>query len=1338
MEMESYRVGGISGGSLPPAYLAHECPSRPVSSGPGRYGLSIRVQGIGGHPYVVLNNREREPSPCKELESNGHSADGDPAEQYGQDRYTPPWEQHPDDSLVEYRSHKQMLFAGSHNGVTEFQESQKKPSTLLNFQRHPELLRPYDPENNSLNLEDLPVLTPRPASLSETGSLPCSQLTRGMSPSLDKPGTSATPVYQDRFPQQSEAQVQSLPRRHAPSPDRPAFQVQPETQEMLLPEPTPQSRQPVRPEAQVQQKPQLETQVQSPPHQQAKPQKPVQPTPQDQQKPQTEAAALAPSAPDAGQQARVAPPASTSTGSSLERSRRKPDVLLLRRHDSSGPVLQSQHSSHSSSSPSSTSRPLLGDPLESLGSDPINRHQNRRYIPFMPGTGRDIDTGSIKAVEELIDKFDGKEGLQRRGRAGRRNRINPEERKRSRSVDSAFPFGIRGDTDYLEEFSKNQGRSTEHVLRPSQLRQLKGALAQDFSGPTSPPRGKDGASAVARGRSAPGSPQGTALHSASSALGCRTAVSRSSTLPLESKGGDEPKSIRSFKVLTGMAAASPAVSMISSSKKNEADNPVTPDLLKDQQTLSQQTNEETAKQILFNYLKDGNPDNDDTTKRKVNLVFEKIQTLKSRAAGNVQGDNNPPEAASEVKALQDQKNQLEKEVTVLKKQLEEETKTAGPTEVQENAGMRDLRMELVRSMEECARLQELLSKAEEELRTTMEELFQVKMEKEKHQTEIRDLQDQLSEMHDELDGAKRSESEGGEQEDVLEEMMQLKLDFQELLQVKEEQEELLRRRERELTALKGALKEEVATHDKEVDTLREQYEEEIRKLLSCVEDAKQNNVSVCREKQEVEAAKGVAESRVERLSLETERLRRRVQELENEVAKLNRIIDESKLQEGRLTDHMRHLEKENSLLGDSLAEVREQEEAMSRANRALTTRLEDVQRNLTKLTQDHKDLNEKLKEERIQKEQFKRTKDEIEDERRLLDRTVEKLQKEMCDMVEASQTSTQDLQVQIDEYKEKNRRELAELQRQLQERGVELENSRMATRKLQEEVSHLEEDLKQCKKERDEAVLREKKLELKVFDLEVELENVSHSKQDRPRYSKITEDRITQLEMDLEEERNNGDLLMDRIEQGRKQVEEMRNELLQERAMRQDLECDKVALERQNKDLKSRVTHLEGSQKSNKESLVSQLEGRIQELEERLEGEERDRANLQLVNRKLERKVKELMIQVDDEHTALQDQKDQLHLRLKALKRQIHEAEEEIERQEHGKKKLQRELEEQLEANEQLQGQILGLRNEMRRKNTTAPSLKDLDDNDDDMSTDGEIYYRSASGYKRSNHNPIS
>lgn len=59
----------------------------------------------------------------------------------------------------------------------------------------------------------------------------------------------------------------------------------------------------------------------------------------------------------------------------------------------------------------------------------------------------------------------------------------------------------------------------------------------------------------------------------------------------------------------------------------------------------------------------------------------------------------------------------------------------------------------------------------------------------------------------------------------------------------------------------------------------------------------------------------------------------------------------------------------------------------------------------------------------------------------------------MYEIVEASQSSTQELQEQIDMYKEKNRREMAELQKQLREGGLELEKSRLTTRTLQEEVS---------------------------------------------------------------------------------------------------------------------------------------------------------------------------------------------------------------------------------------------------------------------------------------------
>ena len=65
------------------------------------------------------------------------------------------------------------------------------------------------------------------------------------------------------------------------------------------------------------------------------------------------------------------------------------------------------------------------------------------------------------------------------------------------------------------------------------------------------------------------------------------------------------------------------------------------------------------------------------------------------------------------------------------------------------------------------------------------------------------------------------------------------MELQEVLLAKEEQEELLRRRERELTALKGALKEEVAAHDQEVDKMKEQYEKEMSRLQASLAEAKQ-------------------------------------------------------------------------------------------------------------------------------------------------------------------------------------------------------------------------------------------------------------------------------------------------------------------------------------------------------------------------------------------------------------------------------------------------------------------------------------------------------------------
>lgn len=69
--------------------------------------------------------------------------------------------------------------------------------------------------------------------------------------------------------------------------------------------------------------------------------------------------------------------------------------------------------------------------------------------------------------------------------------------------------------------------------------------------------------------------------------------------------------------------------------------------------------------------------------------------------------------------------------------------------------------------------------------------------------------------------------------------MSCQAQLMEVCQLKQKLEETLRQRERELTALKGALKEEVSNHDKEIEALREQYSADMEKLRSSMEQVSQ-------------------------------------------------------------------------------------------------------------------------------------------------------------------------------------------------------------------------------------------------------------------------------------------------------------------------------------------------------------------------------------------------------------------------------------------------------------------------------------------------------------------
>ncbi|XP_050785967.1 cingulin [Gopherus flavomarginatus] len=675
------------------------------------------------------------------------------------------------------------------------------------------------------------------------------------------------------------------------------------------------------------------------------------------------------------------------------------------------------------------------------------------------------------------------------------------------------------------------------------------------------------------------------------------------------------------------------------------------------------------------------------------------------------------EVANHDKELDRVTQQYQRDMDQLRRNMEDVSQDQASLEIERqkiNSIVRNLQKELEESSEETSHWREMFQKNKEELRSNKQELMQVKQEREEFEEELRE---RFSAMRVEVDQVRNSTVDAGQAEALKKELRQAQEELRELASEKQAQDELVHQRERELAALKGALQEEVAGRDTEVEQLKQQFQKNLQQLRKDYDEAAKVKVAVESEKEATEQMRKAMESALRETQEENDDLRRKILGLEMQVKEYRHFSENWEGSEARLREKIAKLEADRRQMEQSLEEAVEQEQELLMAKRSLESRLQEAQRSLSRLSQEHQVLNTSHQEEMKQKEQLRRTKNELEEQKRLLDKTTEKLTRELDQMAQESHSSLAMLQSQLEEYKEKSRKEIADSQKQAKDRSAEVEKMQFIMGRLQDEITRLKQALQDSQAERESAVLDKEVLAQRLQSLEQEVESKKRSQDDRSRQVKVLEEKSKHLEVELDEERNTVELLTDRINRSRDQIDQLRADLLQERSSRQELECDKISLERQNKDLKSRLASSEGLQKPS--ASLSQLESRIQELQDKLQAEEREKNILVSSNRKLERKVKELTIQIDDERQHVNDQKDQLSLRVKALKRQMDEAEEEIERLESARKKAQRELEEQHELNEQLQNRVKALEKEAWRKATRSATEASLED--DRLSSDEEF-----------------
>ncbi|KAK2571688.1 Myosin heavy chain [Acropora cervicornis] len=132
-----------------------------------------------------------------------------------------------------------------------------------------------------------------------------------------------------------------------------------------------------------------------------------------------------------------------------------------------------------------------------------------------------------------------------------------------------------------------------------------------------------------------------------------------------------------------------------------------------------------------------------------------------------------------------------------------------------------------------------------------------------------------------------------------------------------------------------------------------------------------------------------------------------------------------------------------------------------------------------------------------------------------------------------------------------------------------------------------------------------------------------------------------------------------------------------------------------NKDLKAKNQELEGQARLKTMKRIEALESKISALQDQLDMSAKDQAVMAKTNRKLERKCKEGMQQVEEERRHADQYKEQ---------RSVDEAEEENTRLATAKRRIQRELDDVTEANEELTREVQSLRNRLRGRGGGGPS----------------------------------
>ncbi|XP_030400610.1 myosin-10-like isoform X6 [Gopherus evgoodei] len=461
---------------------------------------------------------------------------------------------------------------------------------------------------------------------------------------------------------------------------------------------------------------------------------------------------------------------------------------------------------------------------------------------------------------------------------------------------------------------------------------------------------------------------------------------------------------------------------------------------------------------------------------------------------------------------------------------------------------------------------------------------------------------------------------------------------------------------------------------------------------------------------------------------ERDRAEAEAREKETKVLSLTRALEESLELREELDRQNKQLRAELDDLVSSKDDVGKNVHELERSKRALEQQVQEMRAQLEELedelqaTEDGKlRLEVTLQAMKAQHERELQSRDNTDDDKKkLLAKQVRDLEQELdgerkqrAQAVAARKKLELDLQEVLGQIDAANKgreeavKQLRKLQAQMKELWREVEESRTSreeifiqSRENEKKLKNLEAELLQLQEELAAAERAKRQAQQERDDLADELANGVSGKSALLDEKRHLEARIGQLEEELDEEQSNAELLNDRYRKLSLQVETLTTELGAERSFSQKAENTRQQMERQNKELRAKLGELDSSVKAKYKLTIATLEAKVAQLEEQLEQESRERILSGKLVRRAEKRLKEVVLQVEEERRSADQFKDQVekgHIRLKQLKRQLEEAEEEASRANSSRRRMQRELDDVTESAESMNREVTTLRNRLRR-----------------------------------------